>query len=186
MEDVNPSTPMSVAIIGGGITGITLTVALLKRGIDVKIFEQAPQFTEIGAGIAFSPNAKQAMKLCDPQVYEAYLKVATRSASFEKANTWYDFYDGYNEEAGSDYDSQNLRFSITRDSADGCHRAHFLEELLKLIPPKLAHFNKHLDSITYTNERSGSDMQGPLTLNFQDRTQSIADVGKQKLSEIIL
>jgi salicylate hydroxylase len=176
--NANPPLPISVALVGGGITGITLAVALLKRGIDVKIFEQAPRFTEIGAGIAFSPNAKQAMKLCDLQVYQAYLKVATRSASPEKANTWYDFYDGYNQETDSSKSRpEKLCFSITRDSADGCHRAHFLEELLKLIPPGVAYFNKHLDSITSANE--GFNNQGSLTLNFRDGTSSTADVGKQ-------
>ena len=59
LESAKP--PFSVALVGGGITGITLTIALLKRGIDVKIYEQAHEFSEIGAGIAFSPNAKQAM-----------------------------------------------------------------------------------------------------------------------------
>lgn len=177
MTDAKLSSTVSVAIIGGGITGITLVVALLKRGIDVKIFEQAPRFTEIGAGIAFSPNAKQAMKLCDPQVYEAYLKVATPSASPEKANTWFDFYDGYNDKGEFGDHTEKLLFSITRDLADGCHRAHFLEELLKVIPPKVAHFNKCLDSIAYTNE--GYNHQRSLTLNFKDGTSSTADVGKK-------
>jgi salicylate hydroxylase len=176
MHDKKSSSPISVALVGGGITGITLTIALLKRGIDVKIFEQAPKFTEIGAGIAFSPNAKQAMKLCDPAVLEAYMRVATSSASPEKANTWFDFYDGYNQDAKSGYQSEKWLFDITRDSADGCHRAHFLEELLKLIPQGVAHFNKHLDTITYENEEFTN--QGPLTLNFHDGTKSTADVGE--------
>ncbi|KAH8805393.1 hypothetical protein F5884DRAFT_445969 [Xylogone sp. PMI_703] len=161
-------SPFSVALVGGGITGITLTVALLKRGIDVKIYEQAPQFTEIGAGIAFSPNAKQAMQKCDPAIYDAYQKIATRSRAAEKAYTWYDWMDGYDQVKG---EHPRRLFTIDRDSsADGCHRAHFLEELLKLIPEGVAHFNKHLETIIDSQDNS------PLTLKFHDGTSSTADV----------
>jgi len=34
----------TVAIIGGGISGVVLTIALLRRGIDVKLYEQAHAF----------------------------------------------------------------------------------------------------------------------------------------------
>lgn len=151
---------------------MTLTIALAKRGIDVKIYEQAPQFTEIGAGIAFSPNAKQAMKKCDPAVHEAYLRVATSSGSPDKVNTWYDFVDGYNDKEGDQW-----LFDVTRDApADGCHRAHFLEEMIKLVPDGVAHFNKHLDKIT------DDGVSNPLTLNFSDGTKAEADIGKTILS----
>ncbi|KAH0293885.1 FAD/NAD(P)-binding domain-containing protein [Aureobasidium namibiae CBS 147.97] len=154
----------SVAIIGGGVAGMTLTIALAKRGIDVRIYEQAPQFTEIGAGIAFSPNAKQAMEQCDPLVHEAYLRVATSSGSPDKINTWYDFVDSYTG-------SEQWLFDVTRDApADGCHRAHFLEEMIKLVPEGVAQFNKHLDKIM-ENGRSN-----PLTLNFSDGTTAEADI----------
>lgn len=40
-----------IAIIGGGITGITLAIALCKRNIRCTIYEQASAFGEIGAGV---------------------------------------------------------------------------------------------------------------------------------------
>jgi len=168
-------TPFSVAIVGGGVAGVTLTIALVKRGINVKIFEQAPQFTEIGAGIAFSPNAKQAMRKCDPTVFEAYLRVATASGSPDKANTWYDFVDGYTND-----DSKHWLFDITRDtSADGCHRAHFLEQMIHLVPEGVAHFNKHLDTIVDNGDSS------PLTMKFSDGMEAQADVGKPHLTHLM-
>jgi salicylate hydroxylase len=170
--------PFSVALVGGGITGISLTIALLGRGIDVKIYEQAREFSEIGAGIAFSPNAKQAMQKCDPAIFEAYLRVATRGGSDKKANTWYDWVDGYNQVPGT---SPEVLFTIDRDSSvDGCHRAHFLEELLKLIPEGVAEFNKRLENI----EESTND--GPLTLKFNDGTSRTADIGKSLFSPLSL
>jgi salicylate hydroxylase len=167
-ESANP--PFSVALVGGGITGVTLTIALLRRGIDVKIYEQAGVFSEIGAGIAFSPNAKQAMRKCDPAIFTAYEKVATKSGSETKANTWYDWVDGYNQAAGT---SPELLFTISRDSnADGCHRAHFLEEMVKLIPDGITEFNKRLEDIEESPDN------GPLTLKFNDGTSRTADVGE--------
>lgn len=45
--------PFSVAIIGGGIGGLCTAIALLKYPhIDVQVYEAAPTFGEIGAGVA--------------------------------------------------------------------------------------------------------------------------------------
>ena len=46
-----------VAIVGGGIGGLTAALALARDGIPSTIFEQAPEFDTVGAGIQLSPNA---------------------------------------------------------------------------------------------------------------------------------
>ncbi len=46
-----------ICIIGAGIGGLTLQIALRARGIDSVIFEQASELTEIGAAVALSANA---------------------------------------------------------------------------------------------------------------------------------
>ena len=43
-------------IIGAGIGGLTTAIALAKKGIEVKIYEQAKKITEVGAGIWVAPN----------------------------------------------------------------------------------------------------------------------------------
>jgi salicylate hydroxylase len=48
-----------VAIIGGGIGGLAAALHLLKVGLDVRVYEQAPRIGEIGAGIQISPNASR-------------------------------------------------------------------------------------------------------------------------------
>ncbi len=48
---------LRVAVIGGGIGGLSAAVALLQRGFEVDVYEQAPQLTEIGGGINMGPNA---------------------------------------------------------------------------------------------------------------------------------
>jgi len=45
-----------IAIVGGGIGGLAAALALLRRGIDVTVYEQAPGLHEIGAGIQISAN----------------------------------------------------------------------------------------------------------------------------------
>ena len=50
---------LRVAIIGGGIGGLSAALHLLKAGLDVQVYEQAPRIGEIGAGIQISPNASR-------------------------------------------------------------------------------------------------------------------------------
>ena len=47
---------MKVIIVGAGIGGSALALSLAKLGIDYVLLEQAPAFTEVGAGIQLSPN----------------------------------------------------------------------------------------------------------------------------------
>jgi 2-polyprenyl-6-methoxyphenol hydroxylase-like FAD-dependent oxidoreductase len=45
-----------IAIVGGGIAGLTAALALLREGFDVEIYEQAPELREVGAGVQISSN----------------------------------------------------------------------------------------------------------------------------------
>ncbi len=44
-------------IVGGGIGGLTAAVALGRAGVEVAVFERAPELKEIGAGISLWANA---------------------------------------------------------------------------------------------------------------------------------
>src|SRR5690349_9016847 len=48
---------LQVAVVGGGIGGLTAAIALRARGAKVTVFEQAEKLREIGAGISLNPNA---------------------------------------------------------------------------------------------------------------------------------
>jgi len=50
---------MKLAIIGGGIGGLSAALHLLRAGLDVQVYEQAPRISEIGAGIQIGPNASR-------------------------------------------------------------------------------------------------------------------------------
>jgi len=48
---------MDIAIIGGGIGGLTLALALHQRGIPCRVYEGAPEVRELGVGITLLPHA---------------------------------------------------------------------------------------------------------------------------------
>lgn len=173
-----------IAVIGGGIAGLTLAISLLKRGVNVKIYEQARSFGEIGAGVSFSPNAIPAMEACDTGVLEAFNKVATHNQWPEKKQVYFDFMDGYHQR---DEAEEKKLFTLANiEGMNSVHRAHFLDELVKLIPDGVAQFSKRLEDVT------GNDDDSPLTMHFQDGTTATADaiVGtdgiKSRVRQLIL
>lgn len=52
---------LHVIVAGGGIGGAATALALLNKGIDVDVYEQAPELGEVGAGVQISPNANRAL-----------------------------------------------------------------------------------------------------------------------------
>jgi len=54
--------PISVAIVGAGMGGLATAAALRRVGIDVMVYEQAAQFTRIGAGIQVGCNAMKVLR----------------------------------------------------------------------------------------------------------------------------
>ena len=55
------ATP-SFAIVGGGIAGLTTTLALNRIGLQATVFESAPRIQPLGAGLALAANAMQAFQ----------------------------------------------------------------------------------------------------------------------------
>ena len=48
---------MTIAIIGGGICGLSLALHLHARGIACQVYEAAPELKELGVGITLLPHA---------------------------------------------------------------------------------------------------------------------------------
>ena len=53
---------LRIAIIGGGIGGLTLAIGLRQRGMVAEVFEQTSELTEIGAAVALSANATRELR----------------------------------------------------------------------------------------------------------------------------
>ena len=54
MAGSNGSAPFLIS--GGGIGGLAAAYALARQGFPVRVFEQSPEFREVGAGIQLGPN----------------------------------------------------------------------------------------------------------------------------------
>ncbi len=67
-----------ILVSGAGIGGLTAALALLQRGFEVRVFEQATQLREVGAGLQLSPNALRAL-------FNLGLEDAVRKVAFEPA-----------------------------------------------------------------------------------------------------
>jgi len=65
---VSPPAPGSrlagqpVTVIGAGIAGLAVSLALARRGARVRILEQAPELAEVGAGLQISPNGARVLE----------------------------------------------------------------------------------------------------------------------------
>jgi len=109
------------------------------------------------------------MKLCDQEIYDAFSKVATYNQWESKKNVWFDFLDGYRD-TPSETGHQESKFKSVNDlGQNGVHRAHYLDEMVKLFPQEKAKFDKHLNSIKEDEE------SGKLIMKFHDGSSAKAD-----------
>jgi salicylate hydroxylase len=163
--------PINVAIIGGGITGLTLALGLQKRNIDFHIYERAQTLREIGAGIGFTPNAERAMLALDPRVHQAFKSVASQNAS-----DWFQWVDGFSGVNGDKDIIENdplFKMYLGERGFEGCHRAHFLKELVDRLPENSVTYGAYLESIVDQGDHEG------IQLKFQDGTTAETDLGIQ-------
>lgn len=67
---------MRIAVVGGGVGGLTAALALLRADADVTVLEQSPQLTAVGASLQLGPNATRL--LGDLGLLERLRTVASR------------------------------------------------------------------------------------------------------------
>ena len=130
------SEQLQIAIIGGGIGGLTTALALRARGLNVTVFEQAGALREIGAGVSIHPNAAlllQRIGLIDgiKKIGSAIAGLLLRTSLGELINT----------------------SALTSTGVQGynVHRAEFLKLLIDAQPEGTLHFNHRLSAAKETN-----------------------------------
>lgn len=165
----NPEKRFELAIIGGGIAGLSLAISLYHRGVPVKIYERAAAFGEIGAGVSFTPNAVQAMRICHSEIYAAFLKVCTKNTWPEKQNVFFDYVRGY--------DPRGIEFTVSNSfGQNAVHRAHFLDEMVKLLPTDAGHVEFGKSLIALEEVPPGADKEaGRIRMKFADGSERYAD-----------
>ncbi|TVY15777.1 Salicylate hydroxylase [Lachnellula arida] len=147
-----------IAIIGGGLGGMAFANAALYAGLtNIQLYEQAPEFTEVGAGVNITKNAnvvldayglKEAMlwkSSHDPQCYMEYRNFKTGEVF------------GRVEEFGE-------------PSSRQIHRAHLLEAMRSKVPGAILNTGKRLSTIQWL------ESSREYLLTFVDETTTTADI----------
>ncbi|KAL8797860.1 MAG: hypothetical protein Q9195_000212 [Heterodermia aff. obscurata] len=176
MPSADPqSSPYTVAVLGGGIAGLSLAIGLQRHGVPFHLYESAPAFAEVGAGVGFGPNSVHAMQLLDPRVRERYHVLATQNR--DRKGTWLEVRMGCERRSGTHCNGNDARSNgIIKGNVDGeekatgiqvgdkiaemnttldgkpfgqssVHRAAFLDELVALIPKENVSFNHRVVAI---------------------------------------
>jgi salicylate hydroxylase len=78
------SRSTSVAVVGGGIGGLTAALALLRAGFDVRVYEQSRGVSEVGAGIQLAPNCTRVLHGLGVLPALERVAVATLSIEFRR------------------------------------------------------------------------------------------------------
>ena len=73
---------MDITIIGGGIGGLTLALALHQRGIACRVYEAAPEIRAIGVGISLLPHSTKVLAGLDLNDAIAKVAVTTSASAF--------------------------------------------------------------------------------------------------------
>ena len=146
---MNPSaraagSPLSVAVIGGGIGGLAAALALRAAGIDAQVFEQAPVLAEVGAGIQISPNASRLLRrlgLADALEQRGVRPVAVHQRRWQDGRTL-----------------QRAPLGDAVEAAFGApyyhfHRADLLEALAGALPPGAIHLAHRLTGFVDHGDR---------------------------------
>lgn len=160
------SKPFDIAIIGGGISGLSLALPLLDKNIPVTIYEAAPSFGEIGAGVSFGPNSVSAMSLIHPKIKAAFEYCKTVNGFESKRDTWFTIRVGDARKKERVGDALfDVKYPLGTGGG-GVYRARFLDELVKEIPEGVARFGKKLVHVA-----EAADGSGDYVVRFEDGTE---------------
>lgn len=157
MQQSDGNRPLTIAIAGGGIAGVCLALGMLEHARDVRIhiYEAAPKFQEVGAGVSFGINAQRALwKLC-PRAGAAYADMATSNADFAVENAAADAQGmqkgsyvrlvmGMDHATNPDYKAGRAVCEVFCEGGfSSVHRASFLDRMVRLLPE---HIQEHCAS----------------------------------------
>jgi 2-polyprenyl-6-methoxyphenol hydroxylase-like FAD-dependent oxidoreductase len=147
----------SVAIIGAGIGGLTLAVALHRKGINAIVYENASEMKFLGAGLALAGNAIQSFKAIGLQDEVLAAGKILKKLSIK------DHRGRVITTADAEYISAKL--NIVNNFA--VHRADLHEVLLRQLPQEKLVLGKRAIDFQQHNDR--------VLVNFADGTSVNAD-----------
>lgn len=171
MGELNtPSQTLNVAVVGGGIIGVMTALGLIRRGINVTIYERAAEFQEIGAGFGFTGIARECMQRIDPAILAALSKISQKSSSNGNTRYWDAFHARNKEDAEEEAKSLLFQIPDKHMAFWGAVRSHLLLAMAGLLPNGVINFGKQL--VEY-EDVSDSDR---VVLHFSDGSVAEAHV----------
>lgn len=143
----------SVAIVGGGIGGLSAAIALQRQGHRVTVYEQAGQFMRVGADVNLTPNSVRAL---DGLGVGDGLRRTGARPSYRISRDW-----------DTGLETSRLPMGDTAETVYGApqltiHRADLLSVLAQALAADSMRFSKRLSSLT-------QDAEG-VDLRFEDGT----------------
>ncbi|KAH8168500.1 FAD binding domain-containing protein [Sarocladium implicatum] len=127
---------LRIGVIGGGLAGITLAVALTKHAhLDVQVYEGASGFSERGAGIALTPLALEALEDIIPGATELLKDKAGAVPA----------------DAGSGPQAGEVVIDLGVSSGLTMGRAGLLDALLSQVQSDILHVSKRVKSLDQTD-----------------------------------
>lgn len=136
---------LKIGIVGGGIAGVALALDLCRHShLNVQLFESAPAFGEVGAGVSFGANAVRA--IAGLGIAEPYRKIADQTQA-PWQDIWFEWRRG--EDAG--YLGASVAEGVGQSSV---HRADFLDALASQLPEGIARFGKRAVSVEQDVEQA--------------------------------
>ncbi|KAI1843240.1 hypothetical protein JX265_012187 [Neoarthrinium moseri] len=145
MAGLRPS--FDVAIIGAGIGGLALAIGLLRQGVSFTLYEAAPCFSSVGAGVGLGPNAIRAMELIQPGFHELYKRISSGNITPGKDHVMMDAMlveDGLGERRGM----RPMPYGAPCYDRTSAHRKDLLDILTSWIPGKNVRFNKRVKRLS--------------------------------------
>jgi 2-polyprenyl-6-methoxyphenol hydroxylase-like FAD-dependent oxidoreductase len=144
---------MRIAIIGGGIGGLTTALALRQFGFEPQVFEQAPALLEVGAAIIMWPNATRVLQRLE-------LGETIRQHGGLVEQTQWLRHDG----------RQLNHFQLPKSDALAIvlRRAELQNALLSALPPDSIHLGRVFESYQLLSEK--------IVANFRDGSPFECDV----------
>jgi salicylate hydroxylase len=135
-----------VAIVGAGLGGIALAIALSRHGIPYTIYESAAAYATVGAGVGIGPNSLRAMDSIDERFRAEFEKVCIGNLTAGKEHVMMEaamIEDGLGEKRG--WKSTPWGSKTYRRTA--AHRKDLLDIMTALIPEGSVKFNKRISGI---------------------------------------
>ena len=137
------SKKFKIAVVGGGIGGAAAALNLLAAGHDVQVYEQAPTFREVGAGIQVSPNASRVIHGLG--LAEPLARIGVRPQAFHQKR-WQDGRTILKTPLG---DAVEAAFGFPYYQV---HRAGLLSMLVDALPPDRLHTGHRLVSLSESGD----------------------------------